>query len=255
MYSADADVSSKWDGLVLNFESFNFNPDSEYVTHCSISSTEGKVKTRMKLEGVPEMESLEAIATEVHETMIRRLMLHYGCTFSETSAFVSNRKAISDDGNVIRCMVGRATCTGGRATVSMGINDTGPLRQIFELPVTEKDRWAAILHHVEEVGNPVVGFIGCYHILASHHHDNQKKIDEYIKTNEPNVRMEVRYRSGRNGSQPIQVTETIYTRLRNELMHVLEFTTRRDPREVYAEVRKYRGGLYVLAKNLIAELD
>lgn len=255
MYFADAKVSSDLDWLKLNFEPFVFVPGSDHTELCSIESIDGKIITMMKLKSVPEMDSLEIIASEIHEIVVRRLALRYGCSYSNTEVSITNRKQISEAGTVVNCLVGKATCSGGKATVSMGITDITTLRSMLELPFTTRDRWAGILHHVQAPGDPVVEFLGCYQILAAHHDDDQDKIDEYIKANEPEVRMEVRDRLNKAQTRTSEVNETIYRRLRNELMHVLDFDSPRDPREIYAEVKKYRSGLARLAKMLIFQLN
>jgi hypothetical protein len=255
MYFADAKVSSDLDWLKLNFQPFVFIPGSDHAESCAIESVDRKIITKMKLRNVPELDSLEIVASEIHEIVVRRLALQYECSYSNTEVSITNRKQINDEGTVIYCSVGRATATGGKVTVSRGITDITPLRSMLELPFSIKDRWAGILHHVQAPGDPVVEFLGCYQILAAHHGDDQDKIDKFIKSNEPGVRMEVRDRFKKDRTRPTQVTETIYRRLRNELMHVLDFASPRDPREIYTEVKKYRSGLARLAKMLISQLN
>jgi hypothetical protein len=52
-----------------------------------------------------------------------------------------------------------------------------------------------------------------------------------------------------------EINETIYTRLRNELMHVLDFQNPRAPELIYNDIAMYLPGLVRLAKIQISFLD
>lgn len=205
--------------------------------------------TKMALKDVPELHLLESTAQDIHESAVRRIAFQYGVSYSDTIVLVTKRYERTESGQVIGCTVGTARCSGGKVVVTQTIEDIVSLRSLLEAPRTSKDRWTEILNHMGAGGDPVAYFIGCYFILAAHHADNQEKIDEFIKMHEPGVDVETRYRRGK------PVTETIYRRLRNELMHVLNFDTPLDPRELHAAVQKHSRGMARLARIKISQLD
>jgi hypothetical protein len=257
MFFAKAEVSSALvDSPQLIFSPFTFAPATTFAESCSIEGVGGRLVTKMALKDVPELHLLESIAQDIHESAVRRIAFQQGASYFDTKVLVTNRYELTESGQVIGCTVGTASCSGGKVVVTQTIEDIVPLRSLLEAPRTSKDRWTEILHHMGVGGDPVVYFIGCYLILAAHHEDDQDRIDEFIKAHEPGVLMETRHRPRRNKpGQTCPVTETIYRRLRNELMHVLDFDAPRDPRELHAAVKKHSSGMARLTRIKISQLD
>lgn len=256
MFFANAEVSSALDSPQLIFSPFTFAPASIFAESCSIEGVGGRLVTKMALKDVPELNLLESIAQDIHDGAVRQIAFQQGASYFDTKVLVTNRHELVEPGQVIRCMVGTATASGGKAVVTQTIENIVPLRSLLEAPRTSKDRWTEILHHMGAGGDPVTHFLGCYLILAAHHADDQEKIDEFIKAHEPDVLMETRHRPRRHKpGETSPVTETIYRRLRNELMHVLDFEAPRDPRELYAAVKKHSRGMARLARIKISQLD
>lgn len=256
MFFANAKVSSALDSPQLIFSPFTFAPASVFAESCSIEGVGGRLVTKMALKDVPELHLLETIAQDIHESAVRRIAFQHGASYFDTRVLVTNRRELAESGQVIRCMVGAASFSGGKAFIIQTIEDIAPLRSLLEAPRTRKDRWTEILHHIEAGGDPVAHFLGCYLILAAHHADDQDRIDEFIKTHEPGVLMETRQRPRRNKpGQTSSVTETIYRRLRNELMHVLDFDAPRDPRDLHAAVKRHSRGMARLVRIKISQLD
>lgn len=256
MFFANAEVSSALDSPQLIFSPFTFEPTSTFAESCSIEGIGDRLVTKMALKNVPDLYSLETIAQEIHDIAVRRIALQYGTSYADTKVLLTNRRELTESGQVIRCTVGTASCSGGKVVFTQTIEDILPLRSLLEAPRTNKDLWTEIFHHMYAAGDPVVYFIGCYLILAAHHSDDQDKIDEFIKTHEPGVLMMTRHRPDRRKpGQTRPVTESIYRRLRNELMHVLDFDAPRDPRELHAAVKKHSRGMARLVRIKILQLD
>ncbi|MDB9488679.1 hypothetical protein PN492_19355 [Dolichospermum circinale CS-537/01] len=94
-----------------------------------------------------------------------------------------------------------------------------------------------------ELTDPISKFMILYYIILDLCNDNQDDVDQFIISFEPNVPTNPPYRTRRSG-----VSETIYTRLRNQIGHARRGTTMEHTRSEMATNLK---GLIAIAKELI----
>lgn len=102
------------------------------------------------------------------------------------------------------------------------------LKRQLEQPYTHQDLfWAYRFAGYQD--DPVARFMFLYNILLQLNSDNQTKVDDFVRSEEPDVAQTPSpYRPS--------VMETVYTRLRNEVGHGRAGTT---PEQTQAEIRTY----------------
>lgn len=96
--------------------------------------------------------------------------------------------------------------------------------------------------------DPATRFMFLYNIILSLHKDEQREVDTFILTEEPGVKRIPRTYE-KNGKLK-QISETIYTNLRNRVGHLIPGT---DLSKTYEEISQYIGSFEQLVKKAIAK--
>lgn len=251
MYSATATVITHMPGV--RFDLFKYQVDDDSVKKCSISCIDGAtIVSEIDFENMPSEIAISKKARDIHRCAVLRLCSEYGDVISEPKISLSNvvDHGSDDDVMVITATAALASASGLKATLTVG-RSAETIKALVEPAYTKRDMWLNFLSQVRTSGSPIVEFLGCYMILASHHSDQQKTIDSFIKNEEPQVPFLMR----KHSIKDYEINESIYTRLRNELMHMLDFQSPREPELIYNDIAMYLPGLVRLAKIQISLLD
>ncbi len=199
------------------------------------------------MTGVPEHEAV-ARANKIAQTLYRRSLLRFGCYIerSEPPRAIQRTHAPCYGRNWWETIVGKATgkaFVGASITVNLSQRDVDDLAKDVALRVitpdvptsaqlyTAIDMYAAGL----ESQNKVVRFLVFYSALAlaalfKWHDGRQQNVDRLIQDSNPSVSV--------SASPKFQnVNETLYTKLRNELIHAEERGC--DPAGAIAAIENY----------------
>jgi hypothetical protein len=249
MYSAQVVVTSALKFGIRNQVIFDIEYGSEIpvVKRCCFSSPTGmELVSTITLADVVTYEDLEAIARQIHEIALRRLEAGGDLHAQEATVKLLNVQwpGYDPNGATARPRGVEATASVGMITV-VSYKSRQEIKAILEAPSSIKDVWLEMLHLARTANNPVVEFLGYYQVVAAVFEDPPQKIldnffEEFDKSMPP---LTAKPRSNQ--------TETVYTRLRNELVHVRkrsqEVDAPKHPLDVRTEVVRHLPGLRRLA--------
>jgi len=230
------------------FEADSFAVEGEApIDRIELSAKDGELRCEAHVSGAPSKKEAKELAGEQTERVLDRLAILLNTGIGSLRQRSSSLSASSiDEGGIERHSTSGSTTWCGiprRPPVQrLDVSTIEHLRR--DLQHTQSDAARTLLSQFRVAASqrdPVARFIFLYSILLFLRGDTQKNVDEFVRTNEPDVTESPspRHEGG---------TETIYTRLRNELAHRRENA---DPKQTIQEVKDVVAGLQALARTAI----
>jgi hypothetical protein len=200
----------------LTFPLFEFSPNEPGVDKVEIEGpTDGEIKCTVHLSGVDNYEQAEAISTKVHLAILDRISFCYGISIEDGRLSVVDIRPVDPGGFVIIPTTGRYGITGATAKLVHGLTEAS-LRPKLEQIAPPGERSFSLFRSALLSKSPVERFMHLYNILLMFFDDDQKgaqgRLDNFVRTENPGVPQTAHPKFPR-------VSETVYTRLRNELGH------------------------------------
>lgn len=253
MISGLIEIVSKLDVRGLSFEALECDSPSPQIGGWKISCDDQSLTSKIIIRDAKSGEDAMMSATCAHESAARLLELKYGVLFG--AATVSDQ-ALSDSSgsHIIQCQMGVATAFGFGATIVV-TPSAHEVKALLRLNTNAAKPFLEIYRSARASKDVVAEFIGYYQTLDSVLGASvQADIDDYIEKKDPGVERSKKPPLTR-AAKPRKVdTETVYSRLRNEIAHV-----RRDSNgkikvgDVRKEVSQHVSTLGVLAAAAIEE--
>lgn len=200
------------------------------------------VEVVMHLIDVFTVEEAEAITTPIIGSITNRLAYELDISIGEP--FLSGATVPKDASESVHSVVKNIPVSWGVAAPTV-IPDAAKLQEItaqLEQPYTRPDLYSAY-RFAGNQSDGVARFMFLYNILLQLHNDNQGQVDAFVRQKDSNVAQSPR------PDKP-HITETIYTRLRNEVSHRRQGVALEQTRgEIEGNVR----ALQKLARTAIAD--
>jgi len=225
----------------LTFPSFEFYPTEPGVEKVEIEGPkDNEILSIVHLFGLEDAEDGIAIATKVHTAALDRICFFHDIAI-ENGRF-EHEFSPTDNPHGLRI-------TGGtryqwivllsKVTVSLF---TADLKPKLERVAPPGERNFGLFRSARQSASPVEEFMHLYNILLMLFDDKQSKVDKFIQKENRSVPLTPDPRPKKNG------TETLYTRLRNELAHK---RTGVNLENTKAAMKKNLGELIALTKRAI----
>jgi hypothetical protein len=231
MYSATAVVTTEIVIPGLVFPEFEYVPPCPSVTKIILSLDGQNMRGKLFLRDVPSTEELRHVATSAYECALRRLECQFEFLSGQSrwafSSIVDQDNPIP--GITILCGVGNARANGCNALVtqSMTAADLLPIVQA-PLSLAKRDLYFELFYHARTSDHPVVQFLGHYQIISlieatqenkknTKQRHEQQDIDSFFRSLGVSESSFVS-KPPRKGTES-KGTESIYTFLRNAVMH------------------------------------
>jgi hypothetical protein len=128
-----------------------------------------------------------------------------------------------------------------RPLLTLGDDTRGEIKRKLEQPYTHHDLYSAY-RFAGYQDDPVARFMFLYNILLQLNSDLQREVDDFIRSQEPNVAQSA-------SPEFTGVMETVYARLRNEVGHIRAGST---PERTQAEIRANLPAFQKLVKTAIS---
>ena len=216
-YSCDASIVLAVLLPAGQFSRVQFDPGSTFCRDASVEcQDQSELKVTARIENVDSSKDLRRISAEVILEIVTRLeaQTHLLCAdVSERAVEISNAKS-SAGAFIIVTTEGNIVANSSRAKITYS-HQPAMIKGLLEGPPPPNPVYAEMLHHARASGNEIVEFLSYYYLLAAIVGDTQSIVDGWIVANTPQQLPASTPVPGRPGK-----TETVFTRLRNELMHV-----------------------------------
>jgi hypothetical protein len=230
----------------LTFPLFEFSPNEPGVDKVEIEApTDGEIKCTVHLSGVDNYEQAEAISTNIHLAVLDRISFYYGISIEDGRLTVVDIRPIDPaEGSVIIPMVGHSGIKGAPAKLVHGLTEAS-LKPKLEQIAPPGGRSFSLFRSALLSKSPVERFMHLYNILLMFFNDDEPgaagRLDNFVRTENPGVPQTAHPKFP-------GVSETVYTRLRNELGH-----PRRGVNldQTKAEMKTRLGELIALTKRAI----
>ncbi len=126
-------------------------------------------------------------------------------------------------------------------TLTLGEDKRQELAELLEQPTARADLYS-VFRFAANQRDAVARFMFLYNILLQLHDDDQKRLDHFVRQQDPKVPQSPR-------PDRSSVTETVYTRLRNQVGHRRSGTT---PRQTRSEIEANVGSFQELVRTAIS---
>lgn len=234
----------------LSFARFEFTPPhNPGVPKIEIESADGgEIRALVHVTGVPDDDEAERLATAAFDAVADQLAFQYQVAVENSRCGDVHLTPIDPAPNTLYASTGRVRLTGHSALLAIGLSRVAVerLKQELESPAPVGQAMYGLFRIAMRAVSPIEKFLLLYHILLAllpddKGEDSQREVDAFIRQEQPGVACTPHPRWP-------QTTETIYSRLRNEIAHRrpgVDLKTTRS--EIDADV----GGLVNLAKRAI----
>jgi hypothetical protein len=246
MFSGTVFITTSMMEPGIVFPSFEYDCHNVHVTKCALATDDGhEIRATISLKSVPYAHMVAEIALDIHKRAMLRLELLYGMLGGETKTELLELRSETNPGDdifVIRAAVAKAA--GARAPIIAG-KAPAELKEVLERQSGRADIYFEFFNQARTASNDVVEFLGYYQIIASIQEDNQKKVDRFFDKHDPHMPPRTQ-----RLDRPSGETETVYTRLRNEIAHVRMVAGTQRPKDIAetkAEIAEHVEGLRRLA--------
>ncbi|MDE2058384.1 MAG: hypothetical protein KGL31_10835 [candidate division NC10 bacterium] len=198
-------------GNGLKFESFEFNPDEASVEKVDIVGQNGEeIRTTVYLSSVASHDEGRALAAKVTEKALDRMSIRHNLAIEKARMTEDQFSPLNSKPGVLEVAAGSVVCVGFAAKLVLGI-PPAELKAELEKPSLPGEDYFGLFRSACQSTGPVEAFMHLYNILLMLRKD-QAGVDAFIITKDPTVPQTPQ------PGKP-KVTETVYTRLRNELGH------------------------------------
>jgi hypothetical protein len=245
MYKGTIQFRARIKGNGLSFPELTFSPNEVGVEKVEIASQNGnEITSVVHVTAVPTEEAGRAIASKVNTTALDRLSFLYNIAIENGEITDSQFTSLNPPpGHHLRAGHATMTATGGVVNAVRGFSADrikADLEQ--ESPISEQ--YFGLFRSARLSESPVEEFIHLYNLLLMLIGDLQKPVDDFIMREVPTTQL------GPSGNPKAKAgeTETIYTRLRNELGHHRKGVNLNTTK---ADMAKCVGDLATLTKKAI----
>ena len=228
----------------VTFPLVEFNPNEPGVGKVEIEGPNGsEILNAVHLTAVANSEDGIAVATKVHMATLDRISFFHGIAIENghvTESEFSPKDPPTPGEFRITPGTGHYSVNGQPVKFSVGLS-TARLKPELEQAAPPGERNFRLFRSARQSTSPVEEFMHLYNILLMLVDETQAKVDEFILRENPGVPLT---------PHPLRpnVSETLYTRLRNELAHKREGVNLENTK---AEMKQHLGGLIALTKRAI----
>jgi hypothetical protein len=244
MYKGTVTFCTRIQGNGLTFPLFEFYPHVPGVDKVEIEAVDGEViRSTVHLTAVQSTEAGISLATKVNTTTLNRLAFCESIAIENARIEREDFSSLDDQpgAHVLVASGARYETTYGDVKFSVS-RSPGQLKKGLEQPTALGERYYGLFRSARQSISPVEEFMHLYHILMMLFIDSQAAVDNFICREEPSVPLTPDPRPNQSR------TETVYTRLRNELSHQRAGV---DLDNTKAEMANRLGGLIALTKRAI----
>lgn len=241
MFNGVVNFVAKVTGNGVKFPLFDFNPNRPGVARIEVEALNGdELNSAVHLSFVATHNDGRAVAVGVNRAALDRIAFFRDLVIENARITGEQFSAVTPRSGVFAVTAGSYLLLGGSANFVHNVSSQ-QLKQELEQPNVPGERNFGLLCSARRSGSPVEEFMHLYNILLMLFNDRQDDLDSFIVTEDSAVPQTPSPRvSGR--------TETVYTRLRNELAHqragvVIDQTK--------AEMAQVLGDLIALTKRAI----
>lgn len=222
IYSGTVVVVSKVLEPSILFASIEYGVGYPNVLKASMASIDGsEIISTIELDNVLNPRAFEAMAFELHRKALMRLECFYGFLAEKPILINKNIICKTQSGScVILAGVGVvATGTVGSASIIVE-RQASEIKETLERNNALADIYFELFHQARSSSNEVVEFLGYYQLVSSALDDPEQKVIDDFFMEHSNPKPAVTSKPRKNSKLSSTGTETVYTRLRNEIAHV-----------------------------------
>lgn len=253
MFSGTVRITTAIKNPGIRFRSTEFDPKVSAVTTATMESTDGReLQVVIRVDGASTAHAVEDLAFQVYDLALSRLACAFDLVDSEPSIRVEDLRSNENPNGVILAARGTAM------TMSLGsisvITDKSPdeVRQVLDKPPVKGDIYYKLFRQARKAGDHTVEFLGYYQIVSAVLGDpDQSVIDQFFIAHDETPPV----LTPKPGRKP-GTTESVYTRLRNEVAHVRvdpHTATPLDTSKTRSEIAQHVGRLRRLAAIAIQQ--
>lgn len=242
MFKGTVKFRARIKGNGLTFPLFEFNPGEPGVEKVEVEGSSGdEILSTVHLASVATAEDGRAIATKVNTAALNRISVFHGIAIENGESTGDQFARLDPQPGVLQVAAGNYVITGAAAKLIVGI-PTARLKTELEQASPPGEHNFGLFRSARQSMSPVEEFMHLYHILLMLLNDSQADVDAFIIGEDPAVPQTQHPLKGPG------VTETVYTRLRNELAHKRAGVNLHNTK---AEMANRLGGLIALTKRAI----
>ena len=227
-------------GNGFTFPKFEYNPNVANVVKAEIEGQDGRsIRCTVHLTNVPSEENGQKLAWSVFDSALNRIAYYQEASISNEC--VTGVSFIPVDGNKGVVTVSLQMSWNVEASVVKAVTEASLKPQLEQAATLGEVNFGMFRSALNSTG-PVEAFMSLYHILLVLFADEQKCVDSFILSKEPDVQQTVHPKKAKAG-----IKETIYSRLRNELAHKRNVDMAKTKKEMVSRL----GGLVTITKQAI----
>ena len=166
------------------------------------------ILTTVHLTAVPDEKTGEELASKVHKAAVDRIAFAHVIAIDLGQITETDFSPVDPAPNTLNAGTGRLTSTGFPPQLVHGFSADRVKNELEEVAPAGL-RHFGLFRSALRSESPVEAFMHLYHILLMFFGDSQRRLDDFIRIEEPGV-PETPHRG---------VNETVYSRLRNEFGH------------------------------------
>jgi hypothetical protein len=231
----------------LKFPSCEFNPNQASVEKVVIESQSGyEILSTVHLDGVASETDGRALANKVLTAVLDRIAFQYSLAIEDSQIVSSWFDYVSPcPGAEVQPHSGKLAIIEKQAGLVYGI-PAADLKAELERTTLSGEPFFSSYRLALQSRSPGEKFMHLYSLLLRFFEDEQVRVDDFIRSQDPAVLQSPDPRPGRSNR------ETVYTRLRNESAQRRPDVNMQDTK---ADIEQHLGGLIGLVKQAIALQD
>jgi hypothetical protein len=206
----NATIKGKGNGVT--FPLFEFNPRKSGIEKVEIGAPNGnEIRTKVHFTTVASRDEALVRATEVNTAALNRIAFRYNLAIETARMTGDQFSRVDSPPGVLEPGTGGYALSGGESRLLVGL-PADTVKAELEHEVLPGEHNYGLFRSAGLAESPVEEFMLLHNLLLMLHNDSQGAVDAFIVREDPGVT--------RTPSPHIPgATETVYTRLRNELGH------------------------------------
>jgi hypothetical protein len=227
-------------GNGIEFSVVAYSPKEPSVATVEI---EAEIRPRVHFAATASEEEAVALATKVNTNALDRIAFDHVIVIEQARVADIQLADVNPAPGILQARAGSCVIVGADARLVHGVRPDR-IKALLEQPTPRGEAYYGLFRSARMATSPVEEFLVLYQVLLMLVGDRQEDVDRFLVAEEPSVpQTPSPHRPG--------ISETMYTRLRNELAHnrpgVNLDTTR-------AEMRVRVGGLRAVVKRAVEQL-
>jgi hypothetical protein len=201
-------------GNGVSFPPFEFNPNEPAVSKVEIEAPNGDaIRVRVHFTSVASDSAAKDVAVKVSLAALNRIAFHHQVVIVNDRMTSLSLSPITDSDSDGARLAATATLVlvVEASRLVLGYTTAEPVKSQLEQPSPPGEHNYAFFRSAIQATSPVEEFMLLYNVLLMILGDKQPAVDAFIGSEEPAVPITTSPHTGG--------TETIYTRLRNEIGH------------------------------------